>query len=292
MAASDHPVPHPFLTACILNELAARDHSKPTAHGTRLRYSSSGSCTRKLGDEAHGLEPTDPFDAPSLWVTFLGSIIHEHAQAAIANKYGAAATFEVTSMTVECDSSGSADAVVLLQVSTEIGDVVKVLWELKTVNGTAFKMGIGVDAKKYGPSPKGPKGPRWTARLQAAVNALANDCDLVVIGYLAMEGISKGLAERCGLSELDRVVAEWVYEREVWEPWARAEIQRQAEVLDSLDVGNLPERWVINDDGEAIPLAPEASRRPWNCDYCSFLTRCLEDGPGLVPVPVEIGATR
>ena len=290
MNPADHPVPRPVLTACLLEKIVSEARAKgrkPHAFDTRLRYSSSGGCTRRLAYEALSVPETNPMDVPSLWVTFLGTIIHEFAQQAIAEKYGEAAQFEVTSITVECDSSGSADAVVILTVTPGPGQA-KVLWELKTVNGTAFKTGVGVSSKPYGPAKGGPKGPRWTARLQAAINAVAHDCDLVVIGYLAMEAISKGLAERCGFNDTDRVCAEWVYPREVFETWAQAEILRQAQVLATVDAGELPDRYIIDDSGEEKHLRPEDSRRYWACDYCSHLDRCLEDGPGMVPVPVEI----
>jgi hypothetical protein len=259
-----------------LQEKQAQDAElgdKPKAFDTPFRYSDSGKCGRALAYSALKY-PREPFDMAGTMVTTLGTEIHEKVQNSISNYFDA--SFEVPSQVIT--SSGSADGVI-------IDGEFRILLEIKTMGGTAFKKSIGLSNKGISDTPAGP---RSSAILQAALNAVANKCHYIVIVHIGLEAVSKGLAQRTGLSEAERCVAEWIIPAEVFEPLADQEILRQTEILDSLNEGLLPERFAIGDDLGLESLSPEGSRQHWMCTYCSYLDACMEDGPGNPPVRVEI----
>lgn len=288
-----YPVDQPLFTSVLVDEIAEASRKagpKPHAADTRFRYSDCGSCARKMSYVALGIEPSDPFDLGSLWVMWIGTMIHEHLQAALEKKFPGAKS-EVVSVTPACDSSGSADEVAEGEVITSV--VVewqggKTLYELKTMGGYAFKKSIGLSNTKGG-TLGDPDGPRMSAILQGAVNALANDCETLIVGEIALESVSKGIAYRTGMRDRDRFIAEWQFPRAYWEPLARREIARQAAILARLDSEELlGERVIVDDNGEELKINPDASRPHWSCSYCSHQQRCLDDGPDPVPVPVEL----
>src|ERR1035437_6368202 len=82
---------------------------KPTARGTRFRYSSAFGCIRQQSYAAVGADITNPMDEAGAWATGLGTIIHELTQAEILKRYPSA-QFEVSSQTG--DVSGSCDALI------------------------------------------------------------------------------------------------------------------------------------------------------------------------------------
>jgi hypothetical protein len=283
---ADYPVASPLFVSCLADEIVAARAAagpKPKAHDTLFRYSRAGSCARLLAMDAAGIAETNPMDECGAWVTFLGTLIHEHVQAAIERRFPGAQA-EVTSVIVEASVSGSADEVIppveaLAVVGWEGG---KVLFELKTIGGTGFSQAIGVNRKAY--KRDTPKGPRVSAKRQAALNAYANECDTVVVGYLATEAISKGLAEKLGLSDRDRYCAEWWYSREDWEPLAKEEIRRMGAVKALLEEGVIADRWAVEDDGTQKLLNPELARPDWKCLYCGHFDVCKTVGPGEVPL--------
>jgi hypothetical protein len=240
---------------------------KPQAFDTPFRYSDAGKCARAMAYSALGYEG-EPFDAPSTFVTNLGTMIHEVVQAAIADDYPDA-QFEVASEVFV--ASGHSDGII---PETALGTV---QYELKTMGGTAYKKSIGFTNRGM----KDPQGPRYSAVLQAAINAKANNCDTVVIGHIALEAISRQAARRLGISEAHRFIAEWVIPKSVWEPLADAELARQALVLDDINNGYLPIPIAIDDNGSEVNLDP-TNDRYWQCAYCSYADRCLNDGPGTV----------
>ena len=215
----------------------------------------------------------EPFDAPSTFVTGVGTDVHEKVQAAIAKRFPDA-QFEVPSQVVT--SSGHCDAII---PDTALG---KVLYELKTMGGFGYKKSIGFTNGGI----KEPQGPRFSTILQSALNAKANGCDTIVVGHIGLEAISRGLAGRHGLSESHRFIAEWVIPKEVWEPLADAEMTRQLGIIDDVNSGVLPDRYAIDDDGREIGLTPENKTQPWQCQYCSYQEQCVSDGPGNVPVQI------
>jgi hypothetical protein len=258
----------PRFTQLFVEDQMARNAEmgkKPQAFDTPFRFSDSGKCGRAMAYSMLGYEG-EPFDAAGTFVTGLGTLLHEIVQDAILKRYPDA-KFEVPSKTAT--SSGHADAII------PTDDLGLVLWELKTMNGTAAKKAIGFNTKGTG----SPQGPRFSTIAQSALNAQANGCETIVVGHVALEAISKGLAEKWDIPEFMRFIAEWVIPKEVWEPIADAETARQLQILDTVDSGRLPLRIALDDNGLEQDLDPD-NPRYWQCQYCSFSDRCKQDGWG------------
>jgi len=267
----------PQFTSLFVEDMQERNRElgpKPKAFDTPFRYSDSGKCARAMSYSYFDY-PGEEFDLPSTFVTSLGTHLHELVQESIGRLYPEA-QFEVASRCVT--TSGSADAYI------ELDNGEKILYELKTINGTGFKKAIGLKTRP--PAISNPAGPRASAILQAAVNAKQLACDTVIIGLVSYEAISRQTAAAAGLSEIERFIAEWEIPREVWEPIADAEIIRQLRILEDLDENYLSDRFVIDDNMQEVMLAPEDSRQGWQCVYCSYSQQCLKDGPGRVPVQI------
>lgn len=268
------------LAAQIVDEAIA-EGPKPTAFDTRLRFSGAGKCSRQIAYNALGA-PGDGIDPSGLHVAWVGTRYHEWFQAALQKRYPGC-EIEVKGHLPELTDSGSADAIIR-DVPT-LGDVA---FELKTKSSFQFDQAMGYMRKAWNPTD--PKGPAYEVILQAGLNAAANDCTTLVIGYVTFENISIGAAEKLGLRHLDRFLAEWHIPQDVWVPMVDREMERLRFILDCVNFGTLPEREVYGetDDHDLVTLDPEASKVPWFCQYCNFRTQCTADGPGLVPVPVEL----
>jgi hypothetical protein len=273
VAHSDYPVERPLITGVLLdaiheaNELEGR---RPKAFDTITRYSDAGKCGRAIGFDALKTEPSDPPDLASEWVMWLGKLIHEQAQDAILASFPGA-IIEATSR-IEDIVSGHADALI---VTEEHG---RILYELKSKGAFGFDKAVGIrrPRPKLAPARINPEGPPAQAKLQGALNAVALDCDKLIIGMISMEAVSLGLAETLGLNVHERIMGEWMYDKSEFGPWAKAELQRMEDIAGSLSAGVLPARVAIGDEMETISLNPHAYRRPWFCQYCSHLITCLE----------------
>lgn len=254
-----------FTHLFLLDQMAENEAKgkKEQAFDTPFRYSAAGSCGRQLAYSMLGYEG-EPFDAGGTLVTGLGTYLHEQIQIAILKRYPDA-QFEIP--TKIGPISGHCDGVVTI-------DGERILLEFKTVNGTAYKKATGASYKGL----VNPSGPRMSAILQSAINAMANDCDTIVIGEVGMEAISKGMAEKIGLPDVMRVISEWVIPKEVWEPLAYRELARLEIIADTVSGGNLPYRIAVGDDGEEMSLTPGG--RDWQCQYCPHWERCETDGGG------------
>jgi hypothetical protein len=281
------PVREVLFTDSWARELMEVDHDKPTAMGTPFRYSGALNCGRRMIFDALGIEQTDPIDPAGIHVTTMGTYIHERVQDAIGRRYPGA-RFEVKSQIGT--TSGSADGVfdeetILFVVVHWDGG--KVLYELKTVGGFAFDKAIGLNRKAY--KQADPKGPRPSAIVQAGLNALANGCETVIVGYIGMESVSKGLAEKLDLGPFERFIAEWHIPREVWEPMAQAELQRIDLLTTYLEEKEIPDGTAFDDEKEEwIPVSPNAARPHWTCQYCPHLTTCLAHEAGVDVLPLEV----
>jgi hypothetical protein len=241
---------------------------KAQAFDTPFRHSEAGSCSRRLSLRAMGVPETDPFDQGSTWVAWVGTMIHEHWQKSVLRIFGDQATAEIG---VTSDiASGHLDMLL------DLGDQ-RVCYELKTVNGFKYSKAIGVDKSHFRRLP--PDGPNESHILQCALNADAAGADLMVIGYLAMESLSKKCAEVAGFSEQERILSEWAYTKEQFAPIAEAEKARMRQIKAKADDGILVDALVV-EKGNVIRLDPNASRPAWNCDYCSHKSICRKFGPG------------
>jgi hypothetical protein len=240
---------------------------KPQAFDTPFRYSDSGKCARALAYSALGYEG-EPFDAAGTLVTGLGTYIHELAQEAILKRYPDA-KFEIP--TRVATSSGHCDGII------ETEEYGRVLYELKTMNGTAYRRSMGLNINSWAKS--GPEGPRISTILQSALNAQANDCDTIIIGHIALEAVGKGVAKRLDVDEWSRIITEFVIPKEVWEPAADQEMNRQSKIIEKLDEGRLPKPVAVDKDFELVDVDPHNDKF-WQCGYCSYRDQCVSDGPG------------
>jgi hypothetical protein len=265
---SDYAVKRPLITACLLdaiheaNELEGR---RPKAFDTITRYSDAGKCGRAIGFESLNTDPSDPVDLAGEWVMWLGTLIHGELQKVILEVFPGAIV-EATSK-IEDIVSGHADALI---VTEEHG---RVLFELKTSGAYGFDQAVGLNRKAY--ALQNPAGPRASAKLQGALNAVALDCDLLVIGMISMEAVSKQLAERVGYDDPQRVLAEWHYDKAEFAPWAKMELERMEAIGNALASGQLPARIAVGDEMEIITPNPHDHKRWWGCTYCSHLSTCL-----------------
>jgi len=275
----------PTVTDSLLLELIQQHEErgpKATAFDTPLRFSSSGDCARALSYQAIGAEVTNPFDAPSIWVTTLGTLIHEKVQDAISRRYPTA-TFEIKGQ-IPGVTSGHCDA----YIPDYPGG--PALYELKTMGGFAFEKSIGL--KKQARKFADPEGPRASALMQAAINAYVHQCEWVIIGHISLEGISKGVAASVGMDDIARTIAEWKIPKDVWYPIAEQEIQRQAGIVEDVEQNGVLAGRIIIDEFTPKAIDPEADRPYWKCDYCSYRETCIADGNGIVRLDETVAIRR
>lgn len=270
----------PLITQLLGDELLERSNvPKPTARGTGLRYSSAFACARQQSYAALGAEPTEPVDFSGAWVMGLGTIVHEALQEAIARKFPNA-EFEVASEDANGQVSGSCDALI---IGHEYGNI---LYELKTMGTYSFDKQVGWNRMRATQGTV--EGPALKAIAQAGMNALGIErernitIDFLILGSITFEALSKQKAERMGVSDENRVLAEYAIAREVWEPLALSELERMNNIASSLHNGFISDRVARDDDGAVKMLSPEGS--DWNCAYCAFRTVCSQDGPGMIAV--------
>lgn len=266
------PVSDPLFVDVWSRELFEEDHDKPTALGTPFRFSDALNCSRRMVFDALGVEKSDPIDPAGIHVTTIGTILHEKVQDAIGRKYPDA-KFEVVSGSELI--SGSADGVCLV-------DGHGLLLELKTVGQYPFHKAIGMSGMGYRAKRVSPEGPRVSAIAQAGLNALHNGCDTVVVMYIALEAISKNVAERLGFSMYERFTAEWEIPMEVWKPLALDEMRRVSFLNELAQDGQLPSGDYFDDQKwEWESISPEDQRPKWVCDYCPHRTTCVAHENGI-----------
>lgn len=278
---SSHPVANPVLAPLFLAHVQAANEAnsnKPKAYPTWFRYSDSLGCETRLTFDAAGYSRSDAMDGPGHVVTSRGSWDHERFQAALTTEFGLLFTAEVPSRFAEI-TSGSADGILAASAIPALG---RTAWELKNRGGYKFDQAVGLNRRLY--REQVPEGPDLATRTQGALNALANDCDTLVIVYTSMEAVSMQLAERLGWGEVARICAEWHYSRIEFEPWAYAELSRLESLVDRLAAGEAPDRVAIGDEGEEIHLDPNANKPSWQCVYCPHKTTCAA---GTVPLVIR-----
>ncbi len=258
-------------------DLFGDDTVRPKADAaSRFRASDAGSCSRRLGyDLIEGVtERTDPMTIADHWRLGIGKAVHEWLQEALVAAYPDAEP-EKISLLLDGLMSGHGD-LFIPALGTEI--------EAKTINGFGFKKAVGA----RGPA----EGPRYSAIIQGALNALSHDAHELVILYLSLELLSPREAAKMKASEIGRFCAEWTYPREVFEPIALAELARLQLIAADVDAGVLPERIIPDpeiDEGAVITNPAKGEWRvemaglitgtgsTWHCNYCPWQTRCTAD---------------
>ncbi len=278
MANWKRPV-FPTVTSAYSDWLVAQNHDKAFAEETAFRFSAALGCARALGYQLAGVEESNAFDGPSLAIMEMGSLLHEDIQAAYHLAHPNA-LFETTG-SIEDLTSGHVDI-----DDAEADEIV----EVKTVGAYKFDLAVGLQRK--GRKLGSPKGPSRAHICQGGFNAKARGRTKVRIVYITREAVSAPLGQKLGLSSTDRIAAEWLILPEVWEPIVEAELDRLRLIRQLVkDENTLPARQDFDDSGHQIIVDPDGERPFWRCNgYCQWQDRCIADGPGLIPVPVSIGA--
>lgn len=261
------PLPAPMFASALGDLLLEREREageKEQAFATPFRFSGAHDCARKLGLRYAGFPASNPMDVPALIVVERGTLMHELVQMAIAKRFPQA-EFEIKGI-VQDVVSGHVDALIEL-------DGVLYVWELKNVGGFKFDKAVGIVRTKGGKRVE-PDGPGLAAVTQAGLNALAHKAEFVVVAYISMEAISKQVAMRLSLAPYDRIMAEWLIPRSVWEPLAVNELNRLREIRDRVDNGWLPVGAAVDDRGQIEWLSPHDARPKWRCEYCSHRDLC------------------
>jgi hypothetical protein len=264
---SDCPVEEPIITDVLARAIHREMLSakrKAYAFPTWFRHSDAGKCARYLWFEHTATTQSNPPDVSSAWVMWIGTMLHEELQRALPERFPGC---KVEPSVRHGDlSSGHVDALVTLEDGTTI------CYELKTLGSFGFDKAVGWRRKNWALGI--PQGPAASARLQGALNATAADADLLVIGAMGLESASKGFADKHGISEIGRTVAEWHYTKAEFGPWATQELARLQSIRHDLEHKIVPPRTAIGDELEQITLNPNLASPPWQCQYCGHFDNC------------------
>jgi hypothetical protein len=290
------PDEHPRWGSILIDWIHDRaEKNKPNAvEGARFRHSDAGICARALAYAALGVESSNPPEPDGYYIFWLGDVIHEAFQAAVKEKFGDAAEVEVKVGEPGSTMGGHIDVVVKLETGNTKPYVVSI--EVKSQGGFGFKL---ASAQFQGP----PEGPKLTHKRQSFLNAKAIDADEAVVLYFAKDP-NNWVKE--GMDPLLRVVAEWTYTREQYEPEADEEIARIQGILSLLDdekmlpARKVPElgaqnhlildptkgEWANIVDGH--PVFPDKYKPYWGCGYCRYQDTCAQTGAEREPVDVLV----
>lgn len=281
------PVKDPKFAGLLAAAWAAEyieDEARSTAAPCRIRHSDAGKCSRALSYQLLGQPVSEPLTLADHYRFNMGHLVHDQYQRVILSLFPDGVVENVVTLgPVDAEgrslTAGHGDVLVTL---TDDGRRYSV--ELKTINGFGFQKAIGLKGNA--------EGPRNGAKIQAALNALGSDADVMVLVYLSLDVIGAGPAQKAGLKEWERFSAEWRYERDVFEPIALAELERFNEIVMLADSDILAERFIPDPEipAEARITNPakgtwtvEVEGRlwdtgtTWQCNYCPFQTQCTDD---------------
>lgn len=298
----------PYFDALI--ERNATESERPHAiEGTRFRHSMAGDCARAIAYHDLGVPASNPMDLAGMYVTGNGTMKHDEIQAVLVERVPGF-TPEVPCQVEDLDGSGSADGRLLVEGYDNLDgpddgetpyagvpDQV-VCWEHKNVGGFAFKMAIGERGDA--------QGPKFSHKVQGALNAIGMNADVLVITYLTWEAVSVNIAKRKGFSEEGRIAAQWTYQRDEFVQWVTDEAKRVSGILALVDDGILPARrfadpelpkgaeivnpsngtWRVTDaDGKIVDTGSW-----WACGYCRWQDVCSDTPAGRAPIS-EVAVT-
>lgn len=285
----------PFYGRLLIDRLVTnnRENPKPHAFDTPFRHSDGGGCMRKQGFKAARVPESDPFDAPSSWVAYVGTLAHEDFQDEADKLFGTAAVPEVAAHDANWLTSGSSDLTHDVQelLTEHLPEGCRVCVEMKTVNGTQFARTVGIYKRGFKSKRTTATGPKPDHIIQLALNTIEQDCDFGVLFYNSTEALSiqtmlgvNRMHPDDPLDEYDRVTAEWLFTREELWPIAEAEYARLTEAKLFADKGLLHEAVAVGDTlDEMVTVSPHGEEPSWNCLYCSYFTICKNYPPGNVP---------
>ncbi len=275
------------------------NHREKAIPGTRFRGSDAGSCARALGY----IDQNEPVTNPPTWADYyrmdLGTLVHNQVQAMAEQVWGDHVQVEVvTDYRPDINGSGHGDMAVRIVFDAPGDDGIVVIRrihvEIKTVNGFKFRNMIGA-----GKAPA--KGPGMSHVLQASLNARHDACDEMRLMYFSMENTGKYRQDGEDPHGMGLFTAEWAFNRTEIERFATLEAERVGDVFDQVDAGTFPDRNVLMDDGSIVTIEQPLrglwvrhedgfivdNGKTWQCDYCRYRDRCIDDGPGQVPIPPD-----
>jgi hypothetical protein len=283
-----HPTIGPLLAQAWADAFVDTDEhplALPMSHeNARIRFSWAGMCGRRIGYSVMGEPETNPSGPADHWRFGLGHLVHDQMQQVVQAAFPGAEV-EVHTQLEDGLLAGHADVEITDggTVSEGVSWTKKISVEIKTINGFGFKKAVGARGAA--------EGPRIGAKIQGALNAVAGNCDELVILYLSMENLSPREAKNIGADEIGRFCAEWHYTRDEFEPWAEAERERFLGILATVDAGSTPDRyiphemppgaviddpfkgqWVLREGGALVDAGST-----WMCGYCPFADRCIDD---------------
>jgi len=248
-------------------------------------------CDRALFYKLVEAVKTNPSDAASVWRMRLGQLIHTEVETSMSKifpslhdaegrKHGWWAEETVDLQPAGFPGSAHGDNVYYIHGEP------KIVMELKSQGGFAFKMMTTTFKGE-------PDGPRWDHKMQAAMVAVALGAPQFMVCYIAMESTSPDLAAKMGMTAAGRFTAEWIYETADWREAVAAEAARQRRVLELARSFITPER-TLQDEDHGVVLIDNPKRGNWNrldrngnidksgttwqCGYCDFRDRCIDDG--------------
>lgn len=279
----------------------------PTAvEGSRFRFSDSGACARAVAFAAMGA-PREPLDEAGLFVANMGKWLHEQWQAAMTDLYGERfGRAEVRGG--DALASGHGD------YRLDHGDGKRpTAFEYKSYGGFAFKLAVGCP-----PASRVPQGPKLAHIIQGGLVALGMDAEDLVMIVAGRDVISHSFDDR--FPEVwRRYVRQWTIPRSVWEPLARAELDRVSTIVDMVDGGELPSRkpaayppdvlapldlepelprravitnptdgtWVVKDRDGSIAQT-SGNRGWWECNYCGYQPICPGSAAGRQAITADL----
>lgn len=254
-------------------------HAIPDAGPYRGSYGSKR-CDRALWYALHGEPESNPPSLYDYWRFGMGHMVHEMVQRIIDKLFPDAEIEAVIDLRpIGVPGSSHADLVINYEGR-------KLLVELKSLGGFRFK-------SKVTTMGGAPEGPDYGHIIQAGLAARAYGCDGIVIGYLALEGVSVKQAAAWTQSEEGRFAAEWHYTVDELAPHLDDEVQRINDLIAKevrpgrtmYDVGprSIPWGATITDPDRTMWILTDGrnivdSGSSWECGYCPHRNKCIEDG--------------
>lgn len=262
----------------------ARYGNRPKANtAARFRHSWAGGCARETGYRIADVPISDPPEVGTAWIMRMGQIGHDELGAA----YIAAWPDAIAEAVCEIPGHSTAGHADLLIPAHPVYGRTVVEWKL--INGYSFKRHTGGIGQA--------EGPNMTAETQGALNAYALNADTVAVIDVATEKM-KAKERRKAWGDPDDplagIVAEWIYPRSEWEPWALAELDRIERIYRRLDDGRLAPRAISDPEvpSTARVVDPDTGTwqvrsatgqvletgTTWRCQGCWYRTQCVTDG--------------
>lgn len=249
-------------------EARAAQGDKPTAAGTRLRCSDANACSRKIVFGMLKIPRDIPFTDDTLMAFRAGDFYHQVVQEALTIELNARCEVPVD-YSPEISLSGSCDA-----VYNADGHTIAV--EIKSMKGFGFDYCAGNRKSQNGP------GPKPEHLVQAGMYALAPQIGASKVHIIYMSKDSGTCAE--WLIGVDEELPH--LENQTVRGMVEEELARLRGILEVVDGGDLPKRYIPGVGVVEDPPAPDSRDNPWNCRYCSWQPTCAGLASGRVPLSI------